>query len=189
MRAPPFCWAALLAVVCGAGPAQASIVHRCRQTDGVIAYRDTGCSTGEISIARLELAEPPSMDSSAHDAAMVPASSGRTTRTPRNEAAPAALPRSARDAVPHRAQAPDRIVAHECRFGEQRWVQAAACPATLSVAAPHGAKPTLRRVEETRLTADRVCGALRATSAAQASGAGSARRAYGMNRLRQQHGC
>ena len=92
--------------------------------------------------------------------------------------------------MPARApRAVDEIVAHECRFGEQRWVQAQACPPSLAAATTRGGKAARQRVEETRLMKSQVCGALRATSTAHSRGEGSAQRAYGMNRLRQQHGC
>jgi hypothetical protein len=103
-----------------------------------------------------------------------------TRRTPRYTQA-----RTGPAKAPSRA---DRIVAHECRFGEQRWVQAAACPRSLTVATGHG-KAAKQSVDETRLTGSQVCSALRSTSSADAPGEGAARRAYGMNRLRQEHGC
>lgn len=171
----PFHIALLAAVACCAsGAAQGAIVHRCRQADGVIAYRDTGCIAGETPMSQLEFIVP--------EPAPTPASAAA--------APPREAPRNARTANPARsARADGEIVAHECRFGEQRWVQAEACPASLAAASAGGGKAPRQRVEETRLTKSQVCGALRATSAAHSSGAGSARRAYGMNRLRQRHGC
>jgi hypothetical protein len=68
-------------------------------------------------------------------------------------------------------------------------VQAAACPRSLVLLSGRDGKPAKQSVKETRLAESQVCGALQGTSSADAPGEGSARRAYGMNRLREQHGC
>lgn len=165
----------LAAVCCGAGSAHAGLVHRCRSADGAIVYRDAPCALGEATLDRREFADPVS-STPVDTPSQAPAP--RTPRTTPARAGPASAPARA-----------DRIVAHECRFGEQRWVQAQACPRSLTVTASRGTKPVKQSVDETRLTSTQVCGALRGTSSANAPGEGSARRAYGMNRLRQQHGC
>lgn len=149
-----------------AGMAHAAVAHRCQLADGSIAYRDTGCGGGETLVAsfayRVESPLPP-----ANTAANVGA--GKPSRKAHRESPRKGL----RNA--------DQIVAHECRFGEQRWVQAQACPSRMQ-----GQK---QPVYETRITRAQVCGVLRDLSAAAAPGEGSAQRAYGMNRLRQRHGC
>lgn len=139
----------------------AAVVHRCQLADGTFAYRDTGCLAGESLVSRL-----------AYDTSMPAAP------------APHAARETARDATRTAPRPPPRdlrIVAHECRFGEQRWIQAQPCPAKMQ------GDPT--PVHETRLTRAQTCTALRHLTAASAPGEGSARRAYGMNRLRQRHGC
>jgi hypothetical protein len=167
-----------------AGMAEASIVHRCRGADGAVVYRDSPCAIGEATIDRREFedAAPPATGSAEPRAA-----AGRApARAKAPDRASAYSPPTSRGAGKARD---GRIVAHECRFGEQRWVQAAACPRSFELPAPRGGKPVKRSVDETRLTAAQVCAALRGTSSADAPGAGSARRGYGMNRLRQLHGC
>ena len=159
-----------------AAPAGATQVHRCRAADGSVVFRDAPCALGETTIDRREFADAAP---SAVAARSQPATSSRARQ---------AGPRAA--GVRQAAAARDgRIVAHECHFGEQRWVQADTCPRSLALAAGHDGGKAPRPLTEIRLTAAQVCGALRHTSSADAPGKGSARRGYGMNRLRQLHGC
>jgi hypothetical protein len=140
-------------------------------------FRDAPCAIGETTIDSREFIDPVTTSPPAPADARSEAPTRRTPRYTQARAGPAKAPARA-----------DRIVAHECRFGEQRWVQAAACPRSLTVATGRGTTAK-QSVDETRLSASQVCSALHGTSSAHAPGEGSARRAYGMNRLRQEHGC
>lgn len=155
--------------------AEAAVVYRCRAADGVIAWRDIPCLPGEASLARREFAPAATPSPQSNRAGPRRAESGL-----REPAVPRADPRKGTAAA---ARGAGRVVAHECRFGEQRWVQAESCPSRLAQAGESGA------VDETRLTSGDVCAALRHASAGTSRASGSSRRAYAMNRLRQRHGC
>ena len=203
MAARKICLMLAIGATCaGAGGAEAAIVHRCRAADGALVYRDAPCPGGETTIDRRVFDDPApaagdapphagsprgSRASSTRGASAWVSRTGATGQRGASASSASASPAHAYGG-PARTQRSDRIVAHECRFGEQRWIQAGACPRSLALAGRDG-KATRRGVDETRLTAAQVCRALRDTSSADAPGEGSARRGYGMNRLRQLHGC